>query len=111
MTSRKKKPVVPVTIYISRRDLIPPWFDKYLRAHLKIHRPHWRVKSKTAQKFGVSIVAVMASKRWMEDMEAYITQWVEWARAKDKKSSNPLSPPIVKMPSEFPPQVVRGVDL
>lgn len=94
----------PTTIFISRLELIPEWFLKYLDTHLQIHRPSWKIKKAVGTAIRVNIHTEMATKKWMEDMKSYFDAWVKWAKASAKKTAKV---PTMRLPSERPPGTSR----
>lgn len=89
----------PTTIFISRLELVPEWFLKYLEIHLKIHRPSWKIRKAVGTAFNVTVHTEMATKKWMEDMVAYFDAWAKWAKANAKKTTKV---PTLNLPSERP---------
>ena len=88
-------------IHVSDLDSIPPWFDKYFRAHLKIHRRTWRIKSGRRKTFGVSVEFSFGESAWTKEIEAYVYAWYWWAR---RNANNRVeTPPKIGIPPEHPP--------
>ena len=96
-------------IYIARRKSIPSWFNRYLTAHLKIHRPSWKIKSAVGAAFKVQITTVYATEGWMQEVENYFKVWRDWAKKNPGEVKK--SPPRAELPPERPPSFYQSVDL